>query len=165
MIVHIFQDCRPLLDFFQTLSFLTVFEKAVEKRERGTALGLLAVPTKLGNPGGWEYRRVFLYSHDLKIVCQKLASKYFWWKVFWWTHFWFFSEWPVVCFLILCRSARFFGLTFHIMVHKARTFCTIDILSAGPNHWIFMWVAMLDNFLTDFAPAEEPTHVGVLPHG
>ena len=43
--------------------------------------------------------------------------------------------------------------------------CVIDILSAGPNHWIFMWLAMLDNFLTDFAPAGEPTHVGVLPHG
>ena len=40
---------------------------------RGTALGLLAVPTKLGNPGGWEYRRVFLYSHGP----EKLASKYF----------------------------------------------------------------------------------------
>ena len=37
---------------------------------RGTALGLLAVPTKLGNPGGWEYRRLFLYSHrEVKNNC------------------------------------------------------------------------------------------------
>ena len=40
----------------------------------GTALGLLAVPTKLGNPGGWEYRRVLLYSHmGVKILLGKIV--------------------------------------------------------------------------------------------
>ena len=44
---------------------------------RGTALGLLAVPTKLGNPGGWEYRRVLLYSHGHEKRMPEIGTEIF----------------------------------------------------------------------------------------
>ena len=50
--------------FLFKFSFVSLFMRMYLFLDvRGTALGLLAVPTKLGNPGGWEYRRVLLYSH------------------------------------------------------------------------------------------------------
>ena len=45
---------------------------------RGTALGLLAVPTKLGNPGGWEYRRVLLYSHRHEKHMPNIGTDFRW---------------------------------------------------------------------------------------
>ena len=58
----------------------SIYENFLERRVRGTALGLLAVPTKLGNPGGWEYRRVLLYSH---LGAENFeAGNSFWGKLF-----------------------------------------------------------------------------------